>query len=80
MNGKKNKNILLIGGRSKAKSMAVFLIEQGYHVTAINNNYNDCLELAQIKKLTVIYGNGTKPYILEEAAADYFDIAIALTS
>ena len=35
MNGKKNKNILLIGGRSKAKSMAVSLIEQGYHVTAI---------------------------------------------
>lgn len=80
MNGKKNKNILLIGGRSKAKSMAVSLIEQGYHVTAINNNYDDCLDLAQIKKLTVIYGNGTKPYILEEAAADYFDIAIALTS
>ncbi len=80
MNGKKNKAVLLIGGRSKAKSMAVSLLEQGYQVTAINDNYEDCLKLAEIKGLTVIYGNGTRPYILEEAGAENFDIAIALTS
>ena len=76
----KNKNVLLIGGRSKARSMAVSLIKQGYRVTAINDNYEDCLKLAEIKGLTVIFGNGTKPYILEEAGASDFDIAIALTS
>ena len=80
MNGKKNKAVLLIGGRSKAKSMAVSLLEQGYQVTVINDNYEDCLKLAEIKGLTVIYGNGTRPYILEEAGAENFDIAIALTS
>ena len=80
MNGKKNKAVLLIGGRSKAKSMAASLLEQGYQVTAINDNYEDCLKLAEIKGLTVIYGNGTRPYILEEAGAENFDIAIALTS
>ena len=80
MNGKKNKKILLIGGRSKAKSMAVSLLEQGYQVTAINDTYEDCMRLAEIKGLSVIHGNGTRPYILEEAGAETFDIAIALTS
>ena len=60
--------------------MAVSLLEQGYQVTVINDNYEDCLKLAEIKGLTVIYGNGTRPYILEEAGAENFDIAIALTS
>ena len=80
MSGKKNKKILLIGGRSKAKSMAVSLLGQGYQVTAINDDYEDCLKLAEIHGLKVVCGNGTKPYILEEAGAEDFDIAIALTS
>ncbi len=79
MSGRKNRKVLLIGGRSKAMSMASSLLEKGYQVTAINDNYEHCLELAEIKGLSVIYGNGTKPYILDEAAAASFDIAIALT-
>ena len=71
---------MLIGGRSKAKSMAVSLLGQGYQVTAINDDYEDCLKLAEIHGLKVVFGNGTKPYILEEAGAEDFDIAIALTS
>ena len=74
------KKILLIGGRSKAEMMAHSLLEQGYRVTAINDNYEDCLKLAKIKKLNVVFGNGTRPYILEEAGAASCDIAIALTS
>ncbi len=74
------KKILLIGGRSKAEMMAHSLLEQGYQVTAINDNYEDCLKLAKIKKLNVVFGNGTRPYILEEAGAASCDIAIALTS
>lgn len=79
MKTRKNKNVLLIGGRSRAASMATSLIEQGYHVTAINQCYEDCLKLADIKGLTVIYGDATKPYILDEAGAAECDIAIALT-
>lgn len=77
---KKNTKVLLIGGRSKAKSMALALLKQGYQVTAINTNYDDCLKLAEIKGLNVIHGDGTKPYILDMADASSFDIAIALTS
>lgn len=60
--------------------MAVSLLEQGYHVTVINADYEDCLKLAEIKGLTVIHGDGTKPHILDEADAANCDIAIALTS
>lgn len=76
---KKNKSILLIGGRSKAISLAASLIDAGYRVTAVNENYEDCLELVKIKDLTVIHGDGTRPYVLEEAGASGCDMAIALT-
>lgn len=73
------KSVLLIGGRGRAASMASSLISQGYHVTAINSNHEDCLMLADIHGLKVIHGDGTKPYVLEEASASDCDIAIALT-
>lgn len=72
--------VLLVGGRSKAKSLATSLIRKGYRVTVINDKYDDCLKLAEIDKLTVINGDGTKPFILEDAGARSADIAIALTS
>lgn len=75
----KKKTVLLIGGRSRAASMASSLLAQGYRVTAINSNYNDCLKLADIKGLNVIHGDGTKPHTLDEAGANGCDIAIALT-
>lgn len=77
---KKNQSVLLIGGRSKAKAMAISLLKQGYKVTVINSDHEDCVKLAEIKGLTVIHGDGTKPYILDEAGAKECDIAIALTS
>lgn len=77
---RKSKNVLLIGGRSKARSMAISLLGQGYKVTIINDNYEDCMKLAEIKELNVINGDGTKPYVLDEAGAATADIAIALTS
>lgn len=72
--------VLLVGGRSKTKSLAVSLLKRGYQVTAINDIYEDCLKLAEIDKLTVIHGDGTKPYVLEDASAGSADIAIALTA
>jgi trk system potassium uptake protein len=74
------KRVLLVGGRSKTKSLAVSLIKRDYQVTAINGIYEDCLKLAEIDKLTVINGDGTKPFVLEEAGADTMDIVISLTS
>ncbi|MEA5084755.1 Trk system potassium uptake protein TrkA [bioreactor metagenome] len=72
--------VLLIGGRNKAKSLATSLISKGYHVTVINDTYEDCLKLAEIDKLTVINGDGTRPFVLEDACAGDADIAIAMTA
>ena len=73
------KRVLLIGGFSKTKSLANSLMKKGYHVTAINSDINDCKSLAEIDNLTVLNGDGSKPYILEDANAYNMDIAIALT-
>ncbi len=73
------KRVLLIGGFNKTKSLAVSLIKKGYHVTAINNDMEKCKVLAEIEKLTVFNGDGSKPFVLEDASAYNADIAIALT-
>lgn len=72
--------VLLVGGKSKAKSLAVSLLGCGYQVTAINDSHEECLKLAGINKLNVFEGDGTKPFILEDANASDYKIAIALTS
>ena len=72
--------VLLIGGRSKAKSLADSLVSQGYKVTAINDSLEECEKLAEVKNLNVYHGDGTKPYVLDEAGAADCQIAIALTS
>ncbi|MEF9962581.1 MAG: NAD-binding protein [Erysipelotrichaceae bacterium] len=72
-------NIILIGGYHKAISLSKSLIEKGYHVTAINNDYTNCLKLAEIDELKVIQGDGTKAFVLEDANAESNYMAIALT-
>lgn len=72
-------NILLVGGRDMAATLSRSLIAQKHQVTAINQNEKDCVYLAGIKGLHVIHGDGSKPFILEEADAAQMDIAIALT-
>ena len=70
---------MLIGGYHKTIYLTQSLLEKGYHVTAINNDYDHCMQLAEIEGLNIIYGDGTKPFVLEEAEAERKDIAIALT-
>lgn len=72
-------NVLLVGGFGKAKALALSLIQKGYRVAAINACEADCRALAEIQALTVIQGDGTRPFVLEDAGARDADIAIALT-
>lgn len=74
------KHILLIGSFNKARSLAHSLINKNYRVTTINKDYQYCLTLAEIDSLVVIHGDGTKPYVLEDANVKDADIVIALTS
>lgn len=71
--------IFLIGGFDETIFLARSLINKGYSVTAINENSEKCKVLAEIEKLTVFVGDGTKPFVLEDASAYNADIAIALT-
>ena len=73
------KRVMLVGGFDKARSLAVSLIAQGYTVTVINNDREHCEILAKIPHIEVFYGDGTKPFVLENASIYDFDIAIALT-
>lgn len=73
------KRALIIGGFHKARSLADSLIKKDYHVTVINSDYQSCLVLAEIEALSVIHGDGTKPFILDDANAQDADIAVALT-
>ena len=73
------RSVLLVGGRSKAKALAQSLLQKGYQVTAVNAALEDCQKLAENGKLSVIHGDGTKPYVLEDAGAGRMDMAIALT-
>lgn len=74
-----NKRILLVGGFHKADALASSLIKKGYEVTVINDNYNHCTRLAENKDITVVNGDGTKLFVLEDANAFNSDIVIALT-
>ncbi|MDL2301107.1 TrkA family potassium uptake protein [Lachnospiraceae bacterium OttesenSCG-928-D06] len=71
--------IFLIGGLSKARSLALSLIKKGYRVTAINKDKDACHALAEIEKLQVYIGDGTTPGALGDANIFNADIAIALT-
>ena len=78
-NIKEKNKILIIGGFHKARSLARSLLKKGYRVTAINRSFDHCEQLAEIEKLNVIYGDGSKSFILADAGADEHSVAIALT-
>lgn len=73
------KQVLLVGGFHKAISLSQLLLKKGYSVTMINRQYDDCRLLAENENVKVIYGDGTKPFVLEEAEAPIMDIVVALT-
>ncbi len=73
------KKVLLVGGFHKTKSLAESLLKKNYHISVINDNYEHYLNLSENDALTVIYGDGSQPFILEKANAAQADIVIALT-
>lgn len=72
-------NILLIGGYQKARALGESLIQKGYRVTIINKSKEDCEKLAEMDKFEVIWGDGSKNFIMEDANISKIDIVIAMT-
>lgn len=75
----REENILLVGGFKKAKALTKVLLKKGYKVTIINKEKEACLSLAEFDGVTVIHGDGSRPFVLEDASAHKMGLVIALT-
>lgn len=73
------KHAVLIGSFNRARSLADSLINKGYRVTAINSSYDKSVVLAENREINVINGDGSKPFVLDDANIEYADLAIVLT-
>lgn len=73
-------NILIVGGHAKANFLIKSFIESGHKVTVINKDKEFCQMLANTYGVVGVYGDGTKPFILKDAAAAEMDTVIALSN
>ena len=71
--------IILIGGSETVYYLARQLKDHHHHVTIINRDARQCLELFEQTSATVVHGDGSNHIILEEAGARQADIILALT-
>ena len=74
------KKVLLVEGRTKARSLANSLLSQGYKISYVSNDLDACQEMAGIEGVAVVHGDGTKPFILDEADAQECAFSIALAA
>lgn len=72
-------NILIIGGGKIVYFLSRTLIAKGHHVTIINRDQEEGVQLARRLKATIVYGDGSDPQILEEASAHTVDVLLAVT-
>ena len=73
------KKVLIVGEYKLEKAIASSLLKRGCSVTVINDDSEECERLAEIKGLSVIFGNGTRKSVLKDASAESRDIVIAVT-
>lgn len=74
------KKALLVGGFNKTATLGQSLLNKGYKVTIINDNYLNCKALSENKDFNVFYGDQTKSYVLEDSLAAENNIVIAMTA
>ena len=71
--------IVIVGGGKKVDFLANSLLSKGHEITIINNTAGDCRDLSRSHKANVVCGDGSKPYILEDAEVACYDLMLALT-
>jgi len=72
-------NIIIVGGGKKIHFLTKSFVSKGYNVTIVNDDYDYCKKLDKMHDANIVYGDGTKPYILEDAGIAYCHMIIALT-
>lgn len=70
--------IFIIGGKKEVYFLTKSFLSKGYQVTIINQEEAFCKKISRNLKVTAVVGDGSKPYVLEEAGIAYADMVIAL--
>lgn len=71
--------VVIVGGRTRADYLMSALAESANTVVIINDDRRFCEYLSSRHEGTVVWGDGTKLSVLEEADVAGFDAIIALT-
>ena len=71
--------VIIIGGGKVVYFLAKTFLSKGYEVTIINRDQDYCERLAKKLRATIIHGDGSDPYFLEDAEALKADAVAALT-
>lgn len=71
--------IAIVGGGKKVDFLAKSLLNKGHQLTIINDSESDCKCFARTHDARVVCGDGSKPFILEDAGVSGYDLMIALT-
>jgi trk system potassium uptake protein TrkA len=72
-------NILVVGGGKITYFLVRTFTAKGHHVTVINRDQEEGIQLARRLKATIVCGDGSDPQILEEAGAYTVDVLLAVT-
>lgn len=73
--------ITIAGSGKKVIFLVKSLLGERHQLTVINNDMDECVELSRaFEKITVINGDGSRPFILEEAGISNSDLMIAITN
>lgn len=72
--------IVIVGGGVKVDFLATSLIKKKHQLVIIDLDQDKCQALSEKSNAVIICGDGTKPFILEDAGVAGFDLMIAVTS
>jgi trk system potassium uptake protein TrkA len=75
-----NIHIFVIGGGKEVYFLTKSLLSKGHKITVINQDEEFCVEMSRNFKITVVLGDGSKPYVLDESGIAEADLVIALTN
>lgn len=74
------KNVMIIGGSRIAYYLAKLLSSHGIHVKVIEQNYQNCLALAdKLPEATIVHGDGSDEELLIEENIEKTDAFVCLT-
>lgn len=72
--------VVIVGGRSRADYLMGALADVTGKIVAVNNDRSFCEYLSSRHDEEVVWGDGTKRSVLEDAGVTGFDVVVALTA